>query len=194
MLNFFQLPYDNNAFKDLISSETIDIHYGKHHQTYFTNLKNLISGTEFEEMGLELIIKKSFSENKAIFNNSAQVFNHDFYWKSLSPEKKEISDFVLNEIKKDFGSLDNFKAELKDVSLKQFASGWSWIILDGDKIKIVSTSNAENPLLDDKKILLCIDLWEHAYYIDYRNRRADYLDIIIENFLNWDFFEENFFK
>lgn len=196
MLNFFQLSYEKNAFGEYLSQETLDFHYGKHHQAYFDNLIKLISETDLANLSLEDIIKKSFKHDnlKLVFNNAAQVFNHDFYWKSLSPEKQQPSDFLKLEIEKNFGSLDLFKEGLRKKALAQFGSGWAWVVLKGDKIKIITTSNANNPLTQDLIPLICLDVWEHAYYIDYRNKRGDYLNNLIENLINWKFFEENLKK
>jgi Fe-Mn family superoxide dismutase len=193
MLNFLDLPFSAQDFSGKISPETFDFHYGKHHRTYFDNLLKLIAGTDLESDDLETIIKKSFSQDnlKAVFNNSAQIFNHNFYWQSLSPQKKEPSKFLLERINDNFSSLEDFKENLKKVALGQFGSGWAWVVLEEGKIKILSTSNAETPIVHGIKPLLVIDVWEHAYYIDYRNRRADYLDMVINELINWDFFEEN---
>lgn len=193
MLNFLDLPFSAQDFSGRISPETFDFHYGKHHRTYFDNLLKLIAGTDLENDDLETIIKKSFSQDnlKAVFNNSAQIFNHNFYWQSLSPQKKEPSKFLLERINDNFSSLEDFKENLKKVALGQFGSGWAWVVLEEGKIKIISTSNAETPIVHGIKPLLVIDVWEHAYYIDYRNRRADYLDMVINELINWDFFEEN---
>jgi Fe-Mn family superoxide dismutase len=193
MLNFLDLPFSAQDFSGKISPETFDFHYGKHHRTYFDNLLKLIAGTDLESDDLETIIKKSFSQDnlKAIFNKSAQIFNHNFYWQSLSPQKKEPSKFLLERINDNFSSLEDFKENLKKVALGQFGSGWAWVVLEEGKIKILSTSNAETPIVHGIKPLLVIDVWEHAYYIDYRNRRADYLDMVINELINWDFFEEN---
>jgi superoxide dismutase, Fe-Mn family len=196
MLKFFELPYQLDSLADAISSEAMDIHYNKHHRSYFDKLEKIISGTSFEGEAIESIIIKSCSKpnSRSIFNNAAQVFNHDFFWKSLDPEKKEASSFVVNMIKDKFSSWDNFQDIFKEAGLNHFASGWLWLVLDGEEIKITTTANAENPLVKNQVPLLCVDLWEHAYYVDYKNRRGDYLDSIIRSFLNWSFFEENLKK
>lgn len=195
MLDFFNLPYQPIDFSGKISKETFDFHYNKHHKSYFDNLLKLISGTDLENESLIEIIKKSFQQDnlEIIYNNSAQVFNHNFYWQSLTPKAKEPSKFLLKKIEQSFSSLLNFKEELKKVALAQFASGWAWVVLDkkNNNIKIVSTSNAINPINQNQVPLLTIDVWEHAYYIDYRNNRAEYLDVVINNLLNWDFMENN---
>ncbi|MFA5643954.1 MAG: superoxide dismutase [Patescibacteria group bacterium] len=193
MLDFFKLPYNPSSFNGFISAETFSYHYDKHHKTYFDNLIKLISGTELEGKSLVEIIKASYNnpQLKSIYNNSAQVFNHDFYWQSLSPDKLEISNFLKEKIIESFSSLDEFKLNLKSTGLSQFGSGWVWVILEDDKIKITSLPNADSPLINNQKPLLCIDVWEHAYYIDYRNNRAEYLEMLINNSINWNFFEEN---
>lgn len=192
MLNFLELPFDPQSFSGKMSPETFDFHYNKHHKTYFDNLVKLIAGTDLENDELIDIVKKSDQQNlTAIFNNSAQVFNHNFYWQSLSPEKKEISEYLLSQINKNFLSLENFKEELKKTALGKFGSGWAWVVLEEGNIKIIATSNAETPITKEQIPLLVIDVWEHAYYIDYRNRRAEYLDVLISDLLNWEFFENN---
>lgn len=194
MLNFFDLPYRPADFSNKISSETFDLHYGKHHRAYFDNLLKLISGTDLENENLINIIQKSFNQDnlKVVYNNAAQVFNHDFYWQSLSPKRKEPSKFLLEKIEQHFSSMLKFKEELKRIALAQFGSGWAWVVLEGQEIKIVSTSNAVNPINQGQTPLLTIDVWEHAYYVDYRNRRSEYLDIVINELLDWDFMEVNF--
>jgi superoxide dismutase, Fe-Mn family len=193
MLNFFNLPYKPADFSDKISVETFAFHYGKHHKTYFDSLLKLISGTDLEKQSLIEIMSKSFQQEnlKLVYNNAAQVFNHDFYWQSLTPKRKEPSKFLLKKIEEAFSSLLNFKEELKKVALSQFGSGWAWVVLEGHDLKIISTSNAVNPLNQNQTPLLTIDVWEHAYYIDYRNKRAEYLDVVINELLNWDFMEAN---
>ncbi len=196
MFTLMTLPYSPDAFSNLLSSETFSFHYGKHHQTYVDNLNKLIAGGEMENLSLADIIKMSFlsEELKPIFNNAAQIFNHDFYWQSLSPEKKEMSEKLKELIERDFSSIDNFKAELKKSALAQFGSGWTWLTISEGKISISNTSNADTPIVLGKTPLLCLDVWEHAYYIDYRNRRADYLEALINNCLNWEFASINLGK
>lgn len=182
-----ELPYKPADLEPFISRETIEYHYGKHHQTYINNLNTLIVWTEFENMSLEEIIKKS---GGAIFNNSAQVWNHDFYWKSLSPQKKTLSDNFVKEIEKNFGSFEVFKEKFGSLALSNFGSGWTWLVKkESWALEIVSTSNAGTIITTDDIPLLVIDIWEHAYYIDYRNMRAEYIKQFW-NFVNWDFVEE----
>jgi Fe-Mn family superoxide dismutase len=179
------LPYARDALAPHISPETIDYHYGKHHQTYVTNLNNLIAGTEFESMSLEDIIRKS---SGGIFNNAAQVWNHTFYWNSLSPKGGgEPAGRLADAITKSFGSFAAFKDEFTKVALGTFGSGWAWLVERPDgSLGIVSTSNAATPLTGPDRPLLTCDVWEHAYYIDYRNARAKYVEAFW-NLVNWDF-------
>ena len=184
------LPFAKDALEPVISAETIDFHYGKHHQAYVTNLNNLVPGTEFEDASLEDIVMKS---SGGIFNNAAQVWNHTFYWNGLSPDgggqpKGELAD-AINAA---FGSFDVFKAAFIKSGIGNFGSGWTWLVKNKNgSVEIVNTSNAANPMRDGKKPLLTIDVWEHAYYIDYRNARPKYLDEIW-SLVNWDFVASNF--
>ncbi len=175
-----------------ISENTISFHYGKHHQTYIDNLNKLIAGTEWEGKSLIEIITgtATVADLTGIFNNAAQVFNHNFYWQSLKPGTV-LDGELLSIIEKDFGSLDHFKEELKAAGLSQFGSGWVWLVEDGGKLLITKTGNADNPLTKNQKPLLTIDVWEHAYYLDYQNRRGDYLSAVVDNLLNWDFVAAN---
>lgn len=183
-----ELPYKTTDLIPFISRETIEYHYGKHHQSYINNLNTLIVWTEFENMSLEEIIKKS---SGAIFNNSAQVWNHDFYWKSLSPQKKTLSDNFFKKIEENFGSFEVFKEKFSSLALSNFGSGWTWLVKkESWALEIVSTSNAGTIITTDDIPLLVIDIWEHAYYIDYRNVRAEYIKQFW-NFVNWDFVEGN---
>jgi Fe-Mn family superoxide dismutase len=179
------LPYARDALAPHISPETIDFHYGKHHQTYVTNLNNLVPGTEFEGMSLEEIVKKS---SGGIFNNAAQVWNHTFYWHSLSPKGGgEPSGRLADAIAKSFGSFAAFKEEFTKVALGTFGSGWAWLVERPDgSLGVVSTSNAATPLTGPDRPLLTCDVWEHAYYIDYRNARAKYVEAFW-NLVNWEF-------
>ncbi|PKM91468.1 superoxide dismutase [Fe] [Candidatus Falkowbacteria bacterium HGW-Falkowbacteria-1] len=195
-IDFLAFPYEKNKLSPFISDETISFHYDKHHRAYFDNLSTLLKGGELENKSLKEVILVSYNiqELKALYNNAAQVFNHDFYWKSLAPNIKP-SVYVLGFIDKYFQSLDTFKENLKKKALTQFGSGWVWVVLNKDKeLEIISTSNADNPLVLDFAPILTIDVWEHAYYIDYRNSRVDYLSAVIDNLINWDFFEENLKK
>lgn len=179
------LPYDRTALEPTISGETIDFHYGKHHQTYVTNLNNQIKGTEFEEMDLESIIRKS---QGGMFNNAAQIWNHTFYWNCLSPNGgSEPTGALLDGINKAFGSFAAFKEQFTQTALTTFGSGWAWLVQRPDgSLGLVSTPNAATPLTGSDKALLTCDVWEHAYYIDYRNARAKYVESFW-NIVNWDF-------
>ncbi len=185
------LPYELDALAPLMSKETLEFHYGKHHQTYVNKLNELIAGTKFENLSLVEIIKES---EGGVFNNAAQVFNHDFFWNSLSPKQTEISSEVEAALVKNFGSVENFKTEFTNKAIGHFGSGWAWLVKDNaGKLSIVSTSNAATPITEGLTPLLTCDVWEHAYYIDCRNARPAYL----ENFwklVNWDFVAENLAK
>ena len=183
------LPYAKDALQPHISAETIDFHYGKHHQAYVTNLNNLIKGTEHENAELEAIIRNS---SGGLFNNAAQVWNHTFYWNCLSPNGGgEPKGAAKEAIEKAFGSFENFKKEFNDNAAKNFGSGWTWLVKKADgSVAIANTSNAETPLTSADKPVLTVDVWEHAYYIDYRNSRPNYL-AAFWNLINWDFVNEN---
>jgi Fe-Mn family superoxide dismutase len=179
------LPYDRTALEPHISAETIDYHYSKHHQTYVTNLNNLIAGTEFESADLETIVRKS---QGGLFNNAAQVWNHTFYWNCLKPNGGGAPTGKLAEAIDDaFGSFDAFKAEFTKTAIGTFGSGWAWLVQRADgSLALVSTSNAATPLTGTDKPLLTCDVWEHAYYVDYRNARPKYVEAFW-NLVNWDF-------
>ena len=180
-----ELPYARDALAPHISAETIDYHYGKHHKAYVDNLNRLIPGTEFEKMSLEDIIKKS---SGGIFNNAAQLWNHTFYWNCLSPRGgAEPSGELARAIAKSFGSFAKFKEQFTGAAVTQFGSGWAWLVKNPDgSLAVEATSNAGNPLKEGKKPLLTCDVWEHAYYIDYRNARAKYVETFW-NLVNWEF-------
>lgn len=184
------LPYAMDALQPHISKETLEFHYGKHHQAYVTNLNNLIKGTEFEKMPLEEVIRKS---KGGMFNNAAQIWNHTFYWNSLSPKGGgKPSGALAKAIDAKFGSFDEFKKQFSAAAVGTFGSGWAWLVKNADgSVGIESTSNAATPLTTDKKPLLTCDVWEHAYYIDYRNRRPDYV-AAFWHLVNWEFAARNF--
>lgn len=186
------LPYAMDALAPHMSKETLEYHYGKHHQTYVTNLNNLVEGTKFADMSLEDVIQTSTG---AIFNNAAQVWNHSFFWQCLTPESyAEPRGALLAAIQKDFGSFAAFKEQFTETAIKTFGSGWAWLVCDdAGKLSIMSTSNAANPMTSGFKCLLTCDVWEHAYYIDYRNRRPDYLQAFWA-LVHWDFVTEHFSK
>ncbi len=184
------LPYAMDALQPHISKETLEFHYGKHHQTYITNLNNLIKGTEHENASIEDIIKKS---SGGLFNNAAQVWNHTFYWHCLKPNGGgEPSGKLADAIKAKFGSFDEFKKQFTQTSIGTFGSGWGWLVKNADgTVELMSTSNAQTPMTSGKVALLTCDVWEHAYYIDYRNKRPDYL-AAFWNLVNWDFAAKNY--
>lgn len=187
-----ELPYVKDSLAPYISAETIDFHYGKHHRTYVDNLNKLIQGTEFENSSLEDIIRKA---SGGIFNNGAQVWNHTFYWNCLSPKGGgEPVGEIADVINKNFGSFAQFKEKFSNAAVTLFGSGWAWLVKNSDgSLNIETTSNANNPLRDGKKPLLTCDVWEHAYYIDYRNARAKYVESFW-NLVNWDFVTKNFLQ
>ena len=189
------LPYEANALEPVISAKTLSFHYGKHHQAYVNKLNELTADTAFASMKLEDVIVKTagLADKAGIFNNAAQVWNHTFYWKSLSPKGGgRPTGKIGDKINADFGSYENFVKQFAEAGLAQFGSGWVWLVEDGGVLKIVKTPNAENPMSQKKgKALLVIDVWEHGYYLDYQNRRGDYLKTVIDKLLNWDFAAEN---
>ena len=188
------LPYGESALAPVISANTIGFHYGKHHKGYVDNLNKLIAGTPMADQSLEQIVKASAgqADKTVIFNNAAQVWNHTFYWNSLKPGGGGEPPAALRErMVASFGSVDACKKELAAASMGQFGSGWAWLVRDGDKLKVVRTPNAETPLTSASKPLLTIDVWEHAYYLDYQNRRADYVAALLDKLVNWDFANQN---
>jgi Fe-Mn family superoxide dismutase len=188
------LPYADNALDPVISANTISFHYGKHHKGYVDNLNKLIAETEFADMTLEKIITETAgkADKTAIFNNAAQAWNHTFYWRSLRSKGGGEPPVVLKKkIEASFGTVDACKKEWSAAAMGQFGSGWAWLVLDGGNIKVVKTANADSPLTRGIKPLLTIDVWEHAYYLDYQNRRADYVNAVLDKLINWSFAEEN---
>jgi superoxide dismutase, Fe-Mn family len=188
------LPYAENALEPVITAKTISFHYGKHHKAYVDNLNKFVAGTEYAGLSLEKIIASAAGrpEGTAIFNNAAQIWNHTFYWKSLSPKGGGEPPAALRQkIEASFGSVDACRKELASAAVSQFGSGWSWLVLDGDMLKVVKTANAEVPLTKGIKPLLTIDVWEHAYYLDYQNRRPDYVSAVLEKLINWEFALQN---
>ncbi|PWH20871.1 MAG: superoxide dismutase [Fe] [Ardenticatenia bacterium] len=184
------LPYAENALEPVISATTISFHYGKHHRAYLDNTNKLIAGTELADLSLEDLIRTVAGnpDKVAIFNNAAQTWNHTFYWNSLRPNGGGEPPAALKQaIQAAFGDMEKFKQEFANAAVTQFGSGWAWLVRDGDTLKIVKTGNAETPLVSGMKPLLTIDVWEHAYYLDYQNRRADYVNAVIDKLLNWEF-------
>jgi Fe-Mn family superoxide dismutase len=188
------LPYAENALEPVISADTVKLHYGKHHKGYVDTLNTLVVRTPFAEMTLEQIIRSTAgkAEHAPIFNNAAQAWNHAFYWRSLAPNGARIPPAALKaQIASSFGDLETLKKELGTAATTQFGSGWAWLVLDGAKLKVVKTGNAENPLTAGMKPLLTIDVWEHAYYLDFQNRRPDYVKRILDELINWEFAAAN---
>ena len=191
----FELPklnYSKSALAPHMSEETLDLHHGKHHQTYITNLNNLIKNSGLENNSLEEIIKKSFSDKSkaGIFNNAGQHWNHILFWNCMKPKGGGAIPAKLEKrINLDFGSADKFKEQFIQAGVTQFGSGWAWLAIDNGKLVITKTANASNPLVSNMKPILGCDVWEHSYYVDYRNRRPDYLKSFIENLVNWEFVE-----
>ena len=184
------LPFAREALEPHMSRETLDFHYGKHHKTYVDTANKLMAGTEFEDMTLDDIVRKSSGK---LFNNAAQVWNHDFYWKSMKPKGGgEPTGALADAIKRDFASFNDFKTQFQTAAVGQFGSGWAWLVNEGGKLKIVTTGNAETPMTKGATCLLTCDVWEHAYYIDYRNLRAKYFETWLANLVNWDFAAANF--
>lgn len=193
------LPYAETALEPIISAKTVSFHYGKHQAAYVQKTNELIKGTDLEEKSLEdlILIGASDSVYTALFNNAAQAWNHDFYWKSLTSEAplQEIPAFLKKKIESDFGSVEELRNKLIEKGISQFGSGWVWLIFEKGHLKVVSTSNAQNPLTTATQVpLLCIDVWEHAYYLDTQNKRADYLKNVVEQRLNWSFAAQNLEK
>ncbi|MDI6741506.1 MAG: superoxide dismutase [Smithella sp.] len=188
------LPFAKDALAPVISANTLDFHYGKHHQAYVDNLNKLIAGTELENKSLEEIIQIAAKDpaKAGIFNNAAQVWNHTFYWNCL--KKSGVGNptgAIAARINDAWGSYEKFAEELKNAGITQFGSGWAWLVLEGNQLKITKTANADTPLARGQKALLTIDVWEHAYYLDYQNRRPDYLSAVIKDLINWDFVNSN---
>jgi Fe-Mn family superoxide dismutase len=188
------LPFADNALDPVISANTLSFHYGKHHKTYVDNLNKLVIGTELADLSLEQVIAASSgrADKVGIFNNAAQIWNHTFYWNSLTPKGGGEPPAALKQkIEADFGSVEACKQELVAAATTQFGSGWAWLVQDGGKLKVVKTANANVPSTDGMKPLLVIDVWEHAYYLDYQNRRVDYVNATIDKLINWGFAEKN---
>ena len=191
------LPYAPDALAPVISAQTIALHYGKHHQGYVNTLNKLVAGTPFVGKPLEEVVRSSEGQagQTAIFNNAAQIWNHTFYWRSLSPQGGgQPAENLLTAVKQAFGSFEACTAALTDAALTQFGSGWVWLVADKGRLQVMKTSNAETPLTKGLTPLLTIDVWEHAYYVDWQNRRADYVKAVLERRINWAFVAENLQK
>ena len=193
----FELPkldYQKNALAPIMSEKTLDLHHGKHHQTYITNLNKFIIDTDMSKLTLEeIIIKSSKDKSKiGIFNNASQHWNHILFWKCMKPKGGgNIPPKLEKKIKEDFGSLENFKKEFIQAGITQFGSGWCWLSINNDKLVVTKTSNAENPLIKNMKPILGCDVWEHSYYVDYQSRRPEYLENFFEKLINWEFVDSN---
>ncbi|MBQ4069819.1 MAG: superoxide dismutase [Alphaproteobacteria bacterium] len=189
-LTQFPLPYAPDALMPYISADTISTHHGKHVATYIKNLNELINDTEYESMPLdEIIIKSKKDENaQKIFNNAAQVYNHDFFFHGMCPN---CDADVPQEIAQAFGSVENFKEQFKLSATSLFGSGYTWLVRDGDELKIINMQNADTPIAHNMKPILTLDVWEHSYYLDYKNRRADFVDAFLDNLVDWNFVAEN---
>jgi Fe-Mn family superoxide dismutase len=188
------LPYAKNTLDPVISANTIGFHYGKHHKGYVDSLNKLIAGTELESLSLEKLIAETVNkpDKVAIFSNAAQSWNHTFYWRSLRPKGGGEPPATLKQkIEASFGNVDACKKELATAATTQFGSGWAWLVLDAGKLKVIKTGNAETTLTKGVKALLTIDVWEHAYYLDYQNRRADYVNAVLDKLINWGFAADN---
>jgi Fe-Mn family superoxide dismutase len=189
------LPYSYTALEPFISKSTLEFHHDKHHATYVTKFNEAVQGTDLDSKSLEDVIKTiaGDSSKTGIFNNAAQAWNHTFYWNSLkSGGGSTPSGALADKIAADFGSFEQFLDAFKTASTTQFGSGWAWLVLDGSTLKVTKTSNADNPLTSNQVPLLTLDVWEHAYYLDYQNKRPDYIDAFLKSLLNWDFAAQNF--
>ena len=185
-----KLDYKNDALSPIMSQETLELHHGKHHQTYITNLNNFIKDTEMKDMSLDEIILKSYNEKSmlGIFNNASQHWNHNLFWKCMKPNGGGKIPLKLEKrLISDFGSVEQFKTDFKQAGITQFGSGWCWLSISNDKLMVTKTANAVNPLVSNMVPILGCDVWEHSYYIDFRNRRPEYLDKFIENLVNWEY-------
>jgi len=188
-----KLPYDYDALSPHMSADTLKYHHDKHHKAYVEKLNKAIEGTPYAELALGEIIQKSWRKDTEVFNNAGQHWNHSFFWRCLAPDGGgEPTGELKRRIEKDFGGLAEFHKEFAAAATKQFGSGWAWLVLDGDKLKIVTTSNAELPMLHGQQALLTCDVWEHAYYLDYQNERPKFLDAFLKNLANWKLAAERF--
>lgn len=188
MFEMIELPYPIDALEPYISKNTLEFHYGKHYKTYLDNLNKLVVGTEYEAMTLEKIVRQTYSkpDKQAIFNNAAQSLNHQMFWRALKPNGGGEPKGKLAElINKQFGSYDEFCQQFKTAALSQFGSGWAWLVQNGDKLEIIKTANADTPVAQGKNVITVLDVWEHSYYLDYQNRRGDYIDEFLDYLLNW---------
>lgn len=195
MFTLAPLPFDKSALEPHMSARTLEFHYGKHHQAYVDNLNKLIAGTDLEKESLENIITKTAgqADRAGIFNNAAQHFNHTFFWNTLKPAKGPSvpSAAMTAALVKDFGSLEIFYTEFKAAAVGLFGSGWAWLYKEGDALKIMKAANGDNPVAHGSKPVFGLDVWEHSYYLDYQNRRADFVEAVLKNLINWEAVEKN---
>ena len=184
------LPYDYDALEPAMSAETLKFHHDKHHNSYVEKLNKAIEGTELEKLSLEEIIQKTADDKdkKGVFNNAAQTWNHSFFWSCMTPKGGGKPEGALaSQIDKDFGSYDAFRKEFLEKAAGQFGSGWAWLVIEAGKLKVVTPSNADLPMTHGQQAILTCDVWEHAYYLDYQNKRAEYLNAFVDHLINWDF-------
>lgn len=192
-----ELPYPKDALQPYMSAETLEYHHDKHHEKYVSTLNDLVSGTDMASLSLEEVVKKSFgdSSKQAVFNNAGQAWNHNHFWNWMKPNGGgAIPGEIEKKIKEDLGGVDSFKEAFIQAGVSQFGSGWCWLVLDNGKFVVTKTPNGENPLAHGQTALLGCDVWEHSYYLDYRNRRPDYLKAFINNLVNWDYVAELYSK
>ncbi|MBX2987291.1 MAG: superoxide dismutase [Bdellovibrionaceae bacterium] len=188
------LPFSSDALAPVISAQTLGFHHGKHHKAYIDKLNELVKGKPYAEMSLLDIIMATTDDNanKPIYNNAGQAWNHDFYWHSLTPKQQDPSSRMKGLLEKSFGSMDEFRKQFSEAAVTQFGSGWAWLVSNGhEQLEIMKTGNADTPWSQGRRPLLTLDVWEHAYYLDYQNRRPDYAKAVIEKLLNWEFAEKN---
>jgi superoxide dismutase, Fe-Mn family len=189
-ITLMDLPFERDGLEPYINARTLEFHHGKHHNAYVENTNKLVKGTDLENEELQVIIQKTAgdSERIGVFNNAAQVWNHAFYWQCMKPKGGgPPSGPIAEKINADFGSYEAFAEQFKTAGATQFGSGWAWLVVENDKLKIMKTPNAHTPVAQGVKPILTVDVWEHAYYLDYQNRRPDYLSAFVENLINWDF-------
>ena len=193
-VEFPDLPYAADSLEPHVSAKTLEFHHGKHHKSYVDKLNSAIQGTAYEEQSLETIMTGAHEAGEAaVFNNAAQAWNHSFLWHSMSPDGGgEPTGALADAINARFGNLERFQAEFKAAALGRFGSGWAWLVRTADGLDIVSTGNADTPLTDGATPLLTLDVWEHAYYLDYQNKRDAYIDAFLGEFINWDFAAQNY--
>ena len=192
-INFPDLPYDKNALDPAISARTLEFHHGKHHKTYVDKANDMIKGTELADKDLAEIVKEAAkSGNQGLFNNAAQAWNHSFFWQCMKPGGGgKPSGRIADKIEEHLGGYDKFATAFKEAGATQFGSGWAWLIVKDGKLQVTKTANAETPLTEGAKPLLVVDVWEHAYYLDYQNRRPDFLQAFLDKLVNWDFVNDN---